>query len=114
MFPLACFSSAGRLRVKLATVPSDASYNCGVPCGPDFVYGDFNSPQRYQNGLPMVGNSPATHRISMITGTFDHYENGLPFALNGALNATTIGGSPNNFHNGFGLIDNAIAVDVVS
>jgi len=50
----------------------------------------------------------------MITGTFSHYQNGLPFALTGALNITTIGGSPNNFHNGFGLIDNAIAVDDVT
>lgn len=60
----------------------------------------------------MIGTGAA--RLSMITGTFSHYQNGLPFALTGALNITTIGGSPNNFHNGFGLIDNAIAVDDVT
>lgn len=109
MLPRACFTAEGRLRVKNAAVPSDASFNCGVPCGPDFVYGDFNSPVKYQNGLPLT----PINELSMITGTFSHYQNGIPFALNGALNITTAGLAPNTYHNGFGLIDNAIAVDVV-
>ncbi len=79
MFP-GCYNVDGRLRIKFAAVASP-SFNHGIPCGADFVFGTATAPTGFVNGLPVSTGGA----LSAVAGAMSNIQNGIPFTAAGSV-----------------------------
>ena len=105
MFPRSCFNADGRLRVKIAA-PVAPSFNAGVACGSDFVYGNLVAPDLFVNGLPVTAGGV----LALDAGAPDVFSNGIPFNSDAMSQET---GAALHFQNGMPFNGDKIAIEVV-
>lgn len=105
MFPRSCFNADGRLRVKVAA-PVAPSFNAGIACGPDFVYGNLVAPEVFVNGLPATVDGI----LALDAGAPDVFSNGIPFNNDAVSQETS---AALHYQNGLPFNGDKIAIEIV-